>query len=259
MATATVRTGHGFFIVGGPTVVFDFGGLRFLSEPTFDAPTDYGLLRKTEGPAAGPEALGPFDVALISHCDHKDNLDDAGRAAAAGARSVITTHQGAQSFGEKATGLAAGQSVSIGDVTVCAVPALHGPEDGAVDERGFVNCEVIGFVLTHRDATLYISGDNTSMDNVRGVADRFGPVDHAILHAGRASVPAKFDGRPLSMTGAQAAEAARILGARQVVAVHQTQWAHFTEGPDQTRRAFDEAGLGAILDPAPVGEWGQWR
>ena len=38
-----------------------------------------------------------------------------------------------------------------GSLTVTAVPAVHGPEDGERDADGFVNCEVIGFVLAGQD------------------------------------------------------------------------------------------------------------
>ena len=35
-------------VVGGPTTVLDLGGLRVVSDPTFDAPGPYGYLTKTE-------------------------------------------------------------------------------------------------------------------------------------------------------------------------------------------------------------------
>ncbi|WP_165217321.1 MBL fold metallo-hydrolase [Schaalia sp. ZJ1691] len=249
----------GFLLIGGPTVLFGFGGLRWISDPTFDPPTDYGLLRKTQGPAVAVDDLGPIDVALISHHDHRDNLDTLGLHVAREARHAVSPHHATAVVGEHAFGLAAGEHLVIGGVTIHAVPAIHGPEDGARDERGFVNCEVIGFVLESDTQRLYISGDNTSMDIVRDIAKRFGPCDGAIIHAGRASVPSKFAGQPLSMTGAQAAQAATILRARQVVVVHNTQWVHFTEGPDETYRAFVEAGVGDVLDTTPLGQWGTWR
>ena len=34
-------------VVGGPTTVLDLGGLRVVSDPTFDAPGPYGYLTKT--------------------------------------------------------------------------------------------------------------------------------------------------------------------------------------------------------------------
>jgi hypothetical protein len=41
----------GVTVVGGPTTVLDLGGLRIVSDPTFDAPGPHGYLTKTAGPA----------------------------------------------------------------------------------------------------------------------------------------------------------------------------------------------------------------
>jgi hypothetical protein len=38
-------------VVGGPATVLDLGGLRIVSDPTFDAPGPHGYLTKTAGPA----------------------------------------------------------------------------------------------------------------------------------------------------------------------------------------------------------------
>jgi len=69
-------------VVGGPTTVLDLGGLRIVSDPTFDAPGPHGYLTKTAGPAVEPDELGPVDLVLVSHDNHPDNLDDRGRAVA---------------------------------------------------------------------------------------------------------------------------------------------------------------------------------
>lgn len=80
-----------------------------------------------------------------------------------------------------------------------AVPAVHGPEDGERDADGNVNCEVTGFVLSGQGLpTVYVSGDNASIRTVAEISRRVPPIDAAVLHAGAARVPAKFDGRPLS-------------------------------------------------------------
>ncbi len=66
-------------LVGGPTAVLEHGGLRWLIDPTFSPPGEYGGLVKTTGPAVAVEELGPVDVVLVSHDHHADNLDPAGR------------------------------------------------------------------------------------------------------------------------------------------------------------------------------------
>ena len=42
-------------VVGGPTAVLDLGGLRIVSDPTFDAPGPHGYLTKTSGPAVADD------------------------------------------------------------------------------------------------------------------------------------------------------------------------------------------------------------
>ncbi len=95
-------------VFGGPTALFDYGGLRFLTDPTFDAPGDYavprGRLTKTAPPAAAPADLGRVDVVLLSHDEHPDNLDNSGRALLADVPLALTTPGGAQRLGEKAKG-----------------------------------------------------------------------------------------------------------------------------------------------------------
>jgi hypothetical protein len=53
-------------VVGGPTAVLDLGGLRIVSDPTFDAPGRHGYLTKTTGPAVADDELGPLDLVLVS-------------------------------------------------------------------------------------------------------------------------------------------------------------------------------------------------
>jgi len=86
-------------VVGGPTTVLDLGGLRVVSDPTFDAPGPHGYLTKTAGPAVAEDQLGPVDLVLVSHDNHADNLDDRGRALTLAAPLVLTTRSGAGRLG----------------------------------------------------------------------------------------------------------------------------------------------------------------
>lgn len=97
---------------------------------------------------------------------------------------------------------------------------------------------------------MYVSGDNASLDVVRDIAQRVGPVDTAVLFAGAARTPF-FDGALVTLDGALAAEAARILGARRVVPAHCDSWGHFTEGRDELVAAFAAAGIADRLQPGP--------
>ncbi|MBT2365848.1 MBL fold metallo-hydrolase [Streptomyces sp. ISL-10] len=244
-------------VFGGPTALFEYGGLRFLTDPTFDGPGDYPVpggpvLTKTSPSFGTPADLGRVDVVLLSHDEHADNLDNSGRALLADVPLTLTTPSGGKRLGEGATGMADWESLELdrpggGTITVTGVPAIHGP--GPREDVEPFTGQVVGFVLTGDGLpTVYVSGDNASLDLVGQIAERFGPVDTALLFAGAPRFPVLFDGECLVLDSAQAAEAARILGARRVVPVHYDSWTHFTEGRNDLEAAFTTAGLAGRLD-----------
>ncbi|WP_327714472.1 MBL fold metallo-hydrolase [Streptomyces sp. NBC_00490] len=234
-------------VFGGPTALIEYGGLRFLTDPTFDAPGSYASgLAKTAPASTTPAELGRIDVVLLSHDEHDDNLDVSGRTLLADVPLTLTTPSGAGRLGGTARPLKDWEAIELdrpggGTITVTGVPALHGP--GAREDLEPVVGEVVGFVLSGDGLpTVYVSGDNAQLSLVREIADRFGPVDTAVLFAGAVRTPV-LDRALLTLDSAQAAEAARILGARRIVPVHFDSWAHFTEGREQLVDAFTKAGL----------------
>ncbi|WP_327111419.1 MBL fold metallo-hydrolase [Streptomyces sp. NBC_01341] len=260
--TELARQNCAVTVLGGPTAVIDMGGLRIVSDPTFDEPGPHGYLTKTTGPAVAESALGPVDLVLVSHDLHPDNFDERGRAFAGTAPLVISGPLSAGRIGPPAMGLAPWSSHFVprrdggGDLAVLAVPAVHGPEDAERDADGYVNCEVTGFVLSGQGLpTLYVSGDNASIRTVADVSRRVPGIDAALLHAGAARVPAKFGGRPLSMDSRRTAAAAAVLDAKLVMPAHYDGWTHFSEGLSDLELAFDEAGLSSLLSVAPHGTW----
>ncbi|MFJ9759576.1 MBL fold metallo-hydrolase [Streptomyces sp. NPDC101149] len=243
-------------VFGGPTAGFAYGGLRLLTDPTFDGPGAYGrpgrVLTKTAPAAASPADLGRIDLVLLSHDEHPDNLDNSGRALLADVPLTLTTPGGGERLGDRAKGLADWESIELnrpdgGTITVTGVPAIHGP--GSREEVEPFTGQVVGFVLTGEGLpTVYVSGDNASLDAVREIAGRFAPIDTAVLFAGAPRFPGLFDNQLIVLDSAQAVEAAGILGARRVVPVHYDSWAHFTEGRDDIEAAFTAAGLSDRLD-----------
>jgi L-ascorbate metabolism protein UlaG (beta-lactamase superfamily) len=248
-------------LIGGSTVVLDYGGLRLVTDPTFDPPGSYGPLTKTEGPALSPDEIGDADAVLLSHEDHADNFDHAGRRYAAQAGRTITGTHAAQRLAGNAVGLEPWQTSELtrptGEVlTVTAVPADHGPRDGARDQWNNINCEVIGFVITSDDLpSLYVSGDNASIERVSDVAARFPQIDIAVLFTGAARVDFKDQGRPLTLTAERAADATLLLNAETVVAAHFRGWKHFSQTPGELTAAFTDAGIADRLHVPEPGVW----
>jgi len=243
-------------LVGGPTAVLEYAGLRWLTDPSLSPPGEYaGGLVKTTGPAIEADALPPIDVVLLSHEHHSDNLDPAGREFLLRAGQVLTTVQGAERLGEAAIGLEPWSSVDVerpggSAVTVTAVPALHGP-----DGTDHITGPVIGFVLAaDGEDTVYVSGDNASLDVVRVIAERAGAIDVAVLFAGAVQLPHRFDGAYLTLSSDRAAEATKLLGVRAALPVHFEGWSHFTQGSRELRAAFAGNGVSDLLVLAERGE-----
>jgi L-ascorbate metabolism protein UlaG (beta-lactamase superfamily) len=243
-------------LVGGPTVVLDYAGLQWLTDPTFSAPGEYeGGVAKTTGPAVSLDELGDIDVMLISHDQHADNLDPAGREFLPRATQAFTTKAGAERLGGGVVGLNPWETARLdrpdgGNVAVTALPALHGPP-GCEELTG----PVIGFLLSGDELkTVYVSGDNASLDVVRAVAARAGPVDVAILFCGAVQLAELFDGAYLTLSADRAAEATLILGARVAIPVHFEGWTHVTQGADALRAAFHGNGVADRLRLPARGE-----
>ena len=233
--------------IGGPTALLELGGLRLLTDPTFDPagtayPTEVYTLRKTASPACGPESLGRIDAVLLSHDHHFDNLDHAGRALLGKAGMVLTTPAGAKRLGGHAIGLAAWQSVDLPTrdgrvLQVTGAPARHGPVDG---DRG----PVTGFVLVMTDSpknAIYISGDTVWYDGVAEVSQRFS-IQVAILNMGAARV-LEVGPAHLTFTADEAVVAARAFADAIIIPMHYEGWEHWSESQQQIEDAFASAGL----------------
>lgn len=237
-------------VLTGPTVVIDYAGLRFLTDPTFDAPGEYPTpipgfsLVKTAPSPSTPESLGRVDAVLLSHDEHDDNLDKSGREFLAQVPLTLTTVSGAQRLGGSSQGLDFWETTTLHapdgtTVTVTGLPALHGPE-GSEDVSG----DVIGFLLSaDGHPNVYVSGDNASLVLVEQIAERVGPIDTAVLFMGGVRHKPVLEGALVSMDNDMAAQAAILLGARQVIPAHFEGWAHFNGGREELITAFTEAGI----------------
>ncbi|MFI5713608.1 MBL fold metallo-hydrolase [Kribbella sp. NPDC051620] len=248
--------------VGGPTALISLGGLSLLTDPAFDQPREYQLpgrvMTKLTGPALGVAELGPIDAVLLSHDQHKDNLDESGRELLPSIPVVLSTPDAAERI-EGVRGLENWESVELqrpdgGVLVVTGLPARHGPE-GCESVTGIVT----GFLLSGDGIpTVYVSGDNASVDLVAEITQRLKAgtipgvtartVDVAILFAGAART-ALLDGAPLTLTSEAAVEAARRLAPAVIVPIHTEGWAHFSEGPDILAKTFADAGLPLQLPP----------
>lgn len=234
--------------IGGPTVLIEVGGWRLLTDPTFDpAEGKYSFgwgtgSRKLAGPTIGADQVGTIDAVLLSHDQHDDNLDRAGRALLPSAGTVVTTASGAKRLGGNARGLAPWETTRLEapgrePIEVTATPCRHGPPLS----RPIVG-EVAGFALRwdgQDHGVFWISGDTVLYDGVREVANRL-EVDTALLHLGGVRFPISG---PLhyTMTAAQAVELCGAIRPRTVIPVHYEGWKHFRQGREAIEAEFATA------------------
>lgn len=234
-------------LIGGPTALIEVGGFRLLTDPTFDAPGEYKLphvtLKKTSHPALTAEQVGRVDAVLLSHDQHADNFDHAGRAYAMQAPRLLTTVVGSKRLGGVAEGLAPGESTKLtnpaGTLTVTATPARHGPA-GIEPLAG----DVIGFVLSLAGGRpIYITGDTVWYEGVAEVARRF-QAGLVLLFAGAAKTRGAFH---LTMDANDALDTAHAFPDATIVPLHYEGWAHFSQNGDDLVQSFKALSIGARL------------
>lgn len=236
--------------IDGPTTLLSVAGVTFITDPTFDpAGGEYTAgtvtLKKLAAPAKSAGELGKIDVALVSHDQHPDNLDKAGKALLADVPLVLTTAAGAQRLGNGAVGLQPWQTHTVSSPTgatlrVTATPARHGPA-GIEKLTG----DVIGFVITveGRGDAAYLTGDTVWYEGTAEVARRFDPAI-VLLFAGAVVTRGPFY---LTMDTNGAVEAAVAFGDAVIVPVHHEGWAHFTQSQLDLQKTFATVGLSARL------------
>lgn len=231
-------------LVGGPTVLIELAGFRLLTDPTFDEPGRYDqagvTLYKTTSPGLTADTVGPIDAVLLSHDQHVDNLDHAGRKFLPKARTVLTTSVGAGRIGGNSSGLAPWDEVRIEKpsgnfLTITATPARHGP-------AGFepMSGDVIGFMIgvDQPGDALYVTGDTVWYQGVAEVARRFNP-KVVILFAGAAKPRGPFH---VTMDNNDALETANVFPNARIIAVHNEGWNHLTESASEIEESFRTMG-----------------
>jgi L-ascorbate metabolism protein UlaG (beta-lactamase superfamily) len=184
---------------------------------------------------------------LLSHDQHGDNLDAAGRGALDGVGAIVTTPAGARRIGRDAVGLEPFRSTPLEHperptLTVTGTPCRHGPPFFYL-----LSGPTTGFALEwegQAGGVLWISGDTVLYDGVREVPERL-EVETAVLHLGAVRFPVTGPLR-YSMTGAEAVELCRLLRPRTVIPVHYEGWKHFHQGRADVERAFEGA---EIVEP----------
>jgi len=253
-ATSTVA----FTWIGHATALIRIGERWILTDPVFMGTVGAGPLRlaRLAPPAPTLAGLPPIDLILISHADYDHvDLPSLRRLAVRNPETIVLAPEGA-----RALLAAAGFRAVIempwyakGDwdgIAVEAVPAIHGVRrpPGPADSSHWG-----GWILTYRGTRLYFAGD-TGFGSVFGdIRRRSGPVDFALVPIG-AYRPRTLEA-PFHVDPEEAAEIARILGARVALGIHWGTFALSEEPPTEQRERFLAAsGRGLATRVPRVGE-----
>ncbi|SEP10691.1 L-ascorbate metabolism protein UlaG, beta-lactamase superfamily [Mucilaginibacter gossypiicola] len=229
--------------LGGPTVILEIGGLRLMTDPTLDPAGEQFMINdkpayhKTEGPAT--TEIGKIDVVLLSHDQHGDNLDNAGRELLKQVDKTLTTKIGAKRLGGNIIGLSPWESIRLNDeVVITGTPARHGP---AGSEK--LTGDVTGFIVTVKGLQIYFTGDTVFYDGVKEVAEKFKP-QYVFIFAGAAKPRGPFN---VTMGTNDAIDTAFAFPDATIIPVHFEGWSHYTETGEMLQQSFNALGIGGQL------------
>jgi L-ascorbate metabolism protein UlaG (beta-lactamase superfamily) len=245
VSTMKEHTIFNVIYIGGPTAIFEIGGLRIMSDPSLDPAGGVyhsGTLvhQKTMGPAAVD--IGQIDVVLLSHDQHYDNLDYTGRALVEKVAKTFTTVVGASRLKGNLIGLHPWESRSLEtpngtEIIITATPARHGPA-GTEELQG----DVIGFVLSvkgEKPFEFYITGDTTYYEGVAEVARRYQP-SYLFLFAGAAQVRGPFN---VTMGTNDAMDTALVFPDATIIPLHYEGWKHYTQNEKDLMASYKVVGV----------------
>jgi len=197
-------------LIGHMTVRIELDGMALLTDPWFGPCTwlERRLAPRTLPPALSPEEITALDAMLVSH-NHIDHLDEPALALARRLGCAVISSQRAAQRARRAgvrevIPLRAGETTTLGPLTIHAVPAEH---PLAPDAVGFV---VVG---SH---SVYFSGDTRWTPALRAALSPF-PLDVALVQAACAHYPFFGDD---GMSLPEAAALARALRPRWTVPLH---------------------------------------
>ena len=131
---------------------------------------------KKGNPALSPDQIGPVDAVLLSHDQHSDNLDNAGRAFLQNAKRVLTTKAAAGRWKARPRLRPWETAEILHETAATSKSRRRRPGMGRGIEP--LSGDVVGFVVsseTHAFEPLYITGDTVWFDGVAEVRRRFEP------------------------------------------------------------------------------------
>ena len=229
-------------------ILLEINGFKILTDPTLDHAGKFyhhgfgAVSQKTEEPALLPSDLQHIDLILLSHHQHKDNFDHAGKAFAETVSTILSTKKASKEI-KNVIGLDDWETISIktdkiNNLRITATPAQHHP--WWLPE--FFSGKVIGFVIEfdeQKDGVLYISGDTVYFKGIDEIAQRF-RIDIGIFHVGSAQFRYLSGLGQYTMDSNDLLKAAKVLAPKTIIPIHYKGWTHFKETENVLRTAIQK-------------------
>jgi L-ascorbate metabolism protein UlaG (beta-lactamase superfamily) len=228
-STAAVDPAGSLTFIGNATVLVRFGGITFLTDPTFvhmheKVSIGYGMhsTRLTD-PAMDVADLPPLDFILLPHF-HGDHFDQVAERDLDKSVPIVTTGHAARELeprGFRNTHpLKTWESIHVvrGDtrLRITAAPGRHGPPMSEL-----VLPDVMGSLIEMQAAggtpyRMYITGDTLMIDDLAEIPRRFPGLDLALLHLGGTRVL----GIMVTMDGAQGVQCLQLVNPKAAIPIH---------------------------------------
>lgn len=252
------RAGLAVTWIGHATALIRIGGKWVLTDPVFMDTVGAGPLRlaRLAPPKPSLAGLPPIDLILISHADY-DHLDlpSLRRLAVRNPEAIVMVPEGTRRLvtpaGFRNVVEFAWYQAGVWDgLSIEAVPAVHGvrrpPEPPNV-------AHWVGWIIGWRGPTLYFAGDTGFGSVFADIRRRSGPVDFALVPIG-AYEPRRLEGS-FHVDPEEAAEIARMVGARAAIGIHWGTFPLSEEPPTEQRARFLAAsGRGLVTLVPRIGE-----
>lgn len=227
-------------LIGHNTLLIETAGARILTDPYF-GPRGNPFYMRLSPPACPPEALRQVDAVLVSH-NHWDHIDRRFFRLLPRQTPIFAPHLTAWETrlygGRHVVGLRPWQSVTLGEIEIHAVPAIH-------------LVSTIGFVLCAEGLEIYFAGDTFYAPFMKQIGNRF-KLDVALI-------PVTTYRPPMTMNEQEAVLATRDLAPRLVIPVHLGLDMRFPflrtgQSPQGYIRRLREAGLDTPVKLLKEGE-----
>lgn len=233
--------GHASFLVtaSGVTILTD----PFLTK--FASPVAWAGPKRLVDPGIPLDKLPPIDIVVVSH-NHYDHLDDKTVRSLKNKNAIhVVVPLGLKAFFtergySKVTELDWGESISIGNVTLTSLPAVH---DSARSTSDRDRTLWASWFIESRERKIIFIGDTGYSDTIfNRIGKKFGAFDYAILPIG-AYAPRKL----MWMSHVTPEEAVSIgsdIGAKTLVASHWGTVSSLSDEPPwEPPTRFKKAGL----------------